>query len=44
MGGCFGHLIFCCLHLAALLLTMGVGLILTIPLHLIYSATLSKGK
>ena len=44
MEGCIGHCIFMCLHIAALFLTLGAGLILTIPLHLIYGATLSKGK
>ena len=37
-----GHIIFCILHLAAVLFGF-VGLFITIPLHLIYTAV-SKGK
>ncbi|MBS3777488.1 MAG: hypothetical protein KGY70_19995 [Bacteroidales bacterium] len=33
-----GHFIFCVLHLLAILFGV-VGLIITVPLHLIYSAT-----
>ena len=41
--GCIGHVIFCCLHLLALL--FGVfGLFITIPLHLIFTAILSSKK
>jgi len=44
MVGCLGHLIFICLHVLAVLFGL-VGLILTIPLHLIFAAIVSgKGK
>ena len=36
-----GNLLFCILHLCALLFGV-VGLIITIPLHLIYRATNKK--
>lgn len=36
-----GHLLFCILHLAALLFGV-VGLFITIPLHLIYAALNKK--
>jgi len=37
------HFIFCILHLAAILFGL-VGLIITIPLHLIYCAVKAKNK
>ena len=40
MIGCLGHVIFFCLHLLAVLFGL-VGLIITIPLHLIFAAIVS---
>jgi hypothetical protein len=38
-----GHLLFLLIHLIVLA-SFPVGLLLTIPLHLIYSAVMSKGR
>lgn len=38
-----GHVIFMLLHVVVLFLTCGLGLIITVPLHLIYCAIEERG-
>ena len=37
-----GHLLFCILHFICIFITFGIGLFITIPLHIIYSVLVKK--
>ena len=44
MNGCIMHGLFCLMHLVFVFVTFGLGLVVSIPLHIIATILNSKGR